>query len=50
MGFKTNNYNENVYFISKGGMKWEDNDEIAANGSFIGDLSAYYSMKEGSLH
>lgn len=47
VGLKTNNYNENVYFISKGGMKWEDNDEVAGNGYFIGDLKSYYAMKEG---
>lgn len=28
-------------------MKWEDNDEVAGNGYFIGDLKSYYAMKEG---
>jgi hypothetical protein len=46
VGLKTNNNNDYIYFISKGGMKWEDHDEVAGNGCFIGDLLSYYALKE----
>jgi hypothetical protein len=40
------NYNnEYIYFIKKGAMKWNDNDKIAENGYFIGDLKEFYKNK-----
>jgi hypothetical protein len=45
IGCKINEKNEFLYFLSKGTMKWQNSDQIAKGGHFIGNLRRFYQKK-----